>query len=65
MEKNASAVLAKLIEIIETQAVEKGQNVNAAKACYFESLLKNISESSQTTCEVIERWVAMLSKDSI
>jgi len=63
MEKNTSAVLAKLIEIIETQALEKGFNVNTAKACYFESLLKNISESPQTTCEVIERWVAMLSKD--
>ena len=65
MEKNTLALLTELIEIIETQALEKGHNVNTAKACYFESLLKNISDSSETSYEVIERWVAMLSKDSI
>jgi hypothetical protein len=65
MEKNASAVLAKLIEIIETKALKEGVNVNTMKGIFFESLLKNISHSTQNTCEVMERWVAMLSKDSI
>lgn len=63
MEKNAPAALTKLIEIVEAKALKEGVNVNTMKGIFFESLLKNISYSTQTTCEVMERWVAMLSEE--
>jgi hypothetical protein len=65
MEKNTFALLTELIEIIETQALEKGYKINNVKACYFESLLKNITQSNRTTSEVLEAWIKNLSRDSI
>jgi len=63
MEKNASVLLAELTELIKAQAIRNDQNLNTTKACYFESLLKNITESRRSTSEVIESWIRNLSSD--